>query len=1345
MSKPKKGLFVGNSHADGGIPSKVVETGQLLEIEGDEYYICHEAYNSSQHYDFKGKTNRQILDEIYSEHSCKLVQSAMSAGDFIVCKVVVLDKKKYDRSGTIKEILNEMQGEKSCKVELASGGRLKEGGKVSVSSSTFSDLPRDYQIGVVIRSYEVNEDIDWSVEKDIDWLRDTNDVDVLINDYASHYPDRRFAYGKLPLSYLIRKVEKSGILKKEESFEDYHKEYSKTNKAKHTQATIPILIDPSDEEFIEDGWHRFHRYIDLGEEEIPFVSYDDSFKMKEGGYICPIGTEIQAIILSKDVFKDAEKAKKWVEKSDFELLKTHETSGSFRFRQQTPSRFRESTFRTIPITDGVKAVIGCPKKKMESGGKITHYQYREEVDSYYKKEGDGLWKFISKEEYNNAMKKMQNGGVVDSSDFKKWFGNSAVKNDDGSPKVMYHGSPHIDKIEVFTPTNPDRPFFYFTDDIYEASRYTAQAPDWTEDPSKVGKFYVKAEKIFDPAKATNQELEELFKILDKDPKKYLNKIEQGALEEFMWQVEDDEIEGLSKDSSDSEIALYMMQYNSDNYQILELPEIQEWIKDNGYDAFKTVESGRGMNIAVFSPTQIKSATDNSGAFDPNNPNIKMKDGGGVEKRYSAEADFYVWASSDEDAEKQARELARKVDIKEDNNMSINHLYETKRGIGEARKVFGKGGSVESLSKRLIKKHKGVKTLLLSESDGVISIDMIEVDSDKRKEGVGSSVVQEIVDYADRNQKEIQLVPAISDKRHGTTSRARLVKFYKRFGFVENKGRNKDFSKKGGSMYRLPKMYKGGQLESYERGESFNWDSIPYGKHLYKIYRLFTWIESDRFDVVGHLEKAEELSESSGQEYPYPLEAYEVQDAYDLVTDHKKRLEREVANIKDIYTEEDAKAYRDKHGITKKEWETKQDEYLANKAIGDEPANELIFEATTKEDSYADLKRIFDDDYIDINHIIDIHDKLASENVIFTEEQEAQQYDMFDQPEESEPSNEEIKTLIRGLELQAEYAEKSTEKEELEQLIRGLSAMVEKDSIGEEKDSKAREPKVVRDGYWYRSLGSYVPAEKVDEFSLHGHKWIVGKDEFGTYSVFEDYSGAGLGTHKKKEDAIKDAKLQIEKHHDKLADQLSKFESQGQISPRYSMDSETSEDKQRTNIESAIKSKDVNWLLEVLGNRDNKMSREIYSELTGVSIKNMNQSQVKTHLKDRYGIDIDKLRAENRREAEAKENQSKQEYWESVKGKYPLISWNSSDDAKIIGRIEGILETRYRSNNKTKTQYQIIEDGNYVEKDTWTQKYTRKGDLRKAPKVSYLLQDKDGVGTEVAKMVWDRIDLPVVKK
>jgi hypothetical protein len=70
---------------------------------------------------------------------------------------------------------------------------------------------------------------------------------------------------------------------------------------------------------------------------------------------------------------------------------------------------------------------------------------------------------------------------------------------------------------------------------------------------------------------------------------------------------------------------------------------------------------------------------------------------------------------------------------------------------------------------------------------------------ERNMGVGTSVMNDLTNYADINNKVITLTPS---KDFGATSVNRLKTFYKRFGFVENKGRNKDFSYRD-SMYRLP--------------------------------------------------------------------------------------------------------------------------------------------------------------------------------------------------------------------------------------------------------------------------------------------------------------------------------------------------------------------------------------------------------------------------------------------------------------------------------------------------------------------------------------------------------------
>lgn len=102
----------------------------------------------------------------------------------------------------------------------------------------------------------------------------------------------------------------------------------------------------------------------------------------------------------------------------------------------------------------------------------------------------------------------------------------------------------------------------------------------------------------------------------------------------------------------------------------------------------------------------------------------------------------------------------------------------------------------------MKEKYNLQTFFVNERPDSISLGMIEVPNADRKQGVGTAVMNELIQYADEQGKRILLTPGLKDDRHGTTSRTRLVKFYKRFGFIENKGRNKDFSISDG-MYREP--------------------------------------------------------------------------------------------------------------------------------------------------------------------------------------------------------------------------------------------------------------------------------------------------------------------------------------------------------------------------------------------------------------------------------------------------------------------------------------------------------------------------------------------------------------
>jgi hypothetical protein len=65
----KGGFFEGNSHADGGIKAKNVDTGRIIEVEGNEVIINKKSVADETLREFEGEmlTNRQILSKINEE------------------------------------------------------------------------------------------------------------------------------------------------------------------------------------------------------------------------------------------------------------------------------------------------------------------------------------------------------------------------------------------------------------------------------------------------------------------------------------------------------------------------------------------------------------------------------------------------------------------------------------------------------------------------------------------------------------------------------------------------------------------------------------------------------------------------------------------------------------------------------------------------------------------------------------------------------------------------------------------------------------------------------------------------------------------------------------------------------------------------------------------------------------------------------------------------------------------------------------------------------------------------------------------------------------------------------
>jgi hypothetical protein len=122
-----------------------------------------------------------------------------------------------------------------------------------------------------------------------------------------------------------------------------------------------------------------------------------------------------------------------------------------------------------------------------------------------------------------------------------------------------------------------------------------------------------------------------------------------------------------------------------------------------------------------------------------------------------------------------------------------------KGIGAVGKA-SKGAKVRGIES--LKESAESKNIDLSifENPNEKTISLSKIVVPEKNVGEGSKMMQEIIDYADNTNQTITLTPSTD---FGGSSVNRLKKFYKKFGFVENKGRNKDFQFRD-TMYRSPK-------------------------------------------------------------------------------------------------------------------------------------------------------------------------------------------------------------------------------------------------------------------------------------------------------------------------------------------------------------------------------------------------------------------------------------------------------------------------------------------------------------------------------------------------------------
>jgi hypothetical protein len=266
-----------------------------------------------------------------------------------------------------------------------------------------------------------------------------------------------------------------------------------------------------------------------------------------------------------------------------------------------------------------------------------------------------------------------NPAQTETPEFKRWFGNSKIVDKDGEPKVMYHGtSRDITTFRpkqanaIFVTDNPDFAYIFsgmsekymvkeFVNRLSNAekkqllldalnkdkfiSRNTRQkALDFIENSqslysknlfTELGIFYPAfGEQVAKEVKSRLESNQNVMPVyvraenpFDYENKEHVDRI-VNAVSKLSEEKQNKLYDELGLEPIEKTRLLDFRNAIEDGmWQAIESPEVQRIIKRFKHDGFYVIEA-KEKNLAVYEPSQIKSATGNIGTFDINNPDIR---------------------------------------------------------------------------------------------------------------------------------------------------------------------------------------------------------------------------------------------------------------------------------------------------------------------------------------------------------------------------------------------------------------------------------------------------------------------------------------------------------------------------------------------------------------------------------------------------------------------------------------------------------------------------------------------------------------------------------------------------
>lgn len=220
---------------------------------------------------------------------------------------------------------------------------------------------------------------------------------------------------------------------------------------------------------------------------------------------------------------------------------------------------------------------------------------------------------------------------VSTPQFQSWFLDSKIVDANGNPQVMYHGTGVPQNFDEFRKgsSKVGGLIFVSSDPIFSTKFTVNNEEDLINNYPRIYPLYIKAGRPFD-----HRNIEDRTALID-------NFIENGLMIYGVKLHYNRQTEYFIGANLPKGIQINIKEYPGLKYSLKVVKDLVmsgDWyvleansgvIKDLGYDAVWITESGT-RNLAVYEPTQLKSAIANNGSFGSGEPSI-LKDDAGVER------------------------------------------------------------------------------------------------------------------------------------------------------------------------------------------------------------------------------------------------------------------------------------------------------------------------------------------------------------------------------------------------------------------------------------------------------------------------------------------------------------------------------------------------------------------------------------------------------------------------------------------------------------------------------------------------------------------------------------------